>query len=109
MRNAPSLDTATGAWKISLMAELTITELEPGTFAVEVEEGDETTSHRVRLEDDFLDDAGLDTVEREVVVRETFVFLLEREPATAIMAEFDLDTVAGFFPEYVEELRRRVG
>jgi hypothetical protein len=93
---------------MSLMTELTITELEPGTFRVQVEEGDETTSHQIRLEDDFLDEAGLDAVEREVVVRETFAFLLEREPASAIMSEFGLDTVAHFFPEYVDELRRRV-
>jgi hypothetical protein len=91
------------------MAEVTITEVERGAFHVEVVEGSETTSHRVVLEDDFLDEAGLDAVEREVVVRETFAFLLEREPATAIMSEFGLDTVARFFPEYVEELTRRVG
>ncbi|MGH8986715.1 MAG: hypothetical protein ACRDY6_23025 [Acidimicrobiia bacterium] len=91
------------------MSEITITELEPGTFDVQVEEGHETTSHRVRLEADFLDEAGLDAVEREVVVRETFEFLLEREPASAIMSEFGLDDVQRFFPDYVEELTRRVG
>lgn len=90
------------------MNDVTITELEPGLFGVQVEEGRETTSHRVRLDDDFLDDAGLDAVEREVIVRETFAFLLEREPATAIMPEFDLDTVQRFFPDFVEELASRV-
>ena len=90
------------------MNEITITELEPGTFGVQVEEGNETTSHRVRLEDDFLDDAGLDSVEREALVRETFAFLLEREPATAIMTEFGLDDVARFFPDYVDEVTRRL-
>jgi hypothetical protein len=90
------------------MSQITITELEPGTFGVQVEEGHETTSHRIRLEDDFLDDAGLDTFEREALVRETFEFLLEREPATAIMAEFGLDDVQRFFPDYVEELSRRL-
>jgi hypothetical protein len=91
------------------VAELTITQLEPGTFGVEVVEGNATTSHRVVLEDEFLDGAGLDAVEREVVVRETFEFLLEREPPSAIMSEFGLDTVARFFPEFVEELISRIG
>jgi hypothetical protein len=90
------------------MSEITITELEPGMFGVEVEEGHETTSHRVQLEDDFLDEAGLDLVEREALVKETFVFLLEREPATAIMSEFGLDDVQRFYPDYVEEVSRRL-
>jgi hypothetical protein len=90
------------------MSQLTITELEPGTFGVQVEEGHETTSHQIRLDDDFLDDAGLDTFEREALVRETFEFLLEREPATAIMSEFGLDDVQRFFPDLVEELARRL-
>jgi len=48
-------------------------------------------------------------VDRELIVRETLAFLLEREPPTSILDEFSLDDVAGYFPEYYEELRRRVG
>lgn len=38
-----------------------------------------------------------------------FRFLLEREPASAILASFDLEDVNRYFPEFEEEIRRRVG
>jgi hypothetical protein len=41
-------------------------------------------------------------------VRETIEFLLEREPATAILPEFSLNDVARYFPEFPEELQRRL-
>ena len=91
------------------MSDVTVTEMEPGTFGVQVEEGHQTTSHRVRIDDDFLTDNGLSGVAPTQLVEETFSFLLEREPATSILPEFGLDDVPKYFPEYIEELRRRVG
>lgn len=91
------------------MSDVTVTEMEPGTFGVQVEEGRQTTSHRVRVDDGFLADAGLEGIPPERLVEETFAFLLEREPATSILSEFGLDDVPRYFPEYVEELRRRIG
>ena len=41
-------------------------------------------------------------------MRESFVFLLEREPASSIMSEFSLDVISRYFPEYVEELPERL-
>lgn len=91
------------------MTDITVTAMEPGWFGVQVREGHETTSHRVQMPEDFALDAGLGVdVEPEVVVRESFGFLLEKEPATAIRREFRLDEIAGYFPDYVEDLRARV-
>jgi hypothetical protein len=42
------------------------------------------------------------------VVRESFVFLLEREPASSIMSVFSLDVISGYFPEYKEKLLERL-
>jgi hypothetical protein len=42
------------------------------------------------------------------VVRESFNFLLEREPATSILREFSLYDIARYFPEFPDELRRRL-
>jgi hypothetical protein len=36
----------------------------------------------------------------EGVVRESFRFLLEREPASSILPEFSLDVLPTYFPEY---------
>jgi hypothetical protein len=90
------------------MTNITITALEPGAFGVEVAEGDVTTGHRVRLPGAVLDELGLTDVDPEAVVRETFGFLLEREPATSILTQFSLEDVARFFPEFYDELRSRL-
>jgi hypothetical protein len=34
------------------------------------------------------------------LVRESFVFLLEREPVESILRSFDLSVIEGYFPEY---------
>ena len=90
------------------MSEITITAMEPGRYGVQVTEGDTTTSHRVAVPDALLDDLGLHDVDPELVVRETFGFLLDREPATSILDDFSLDQVPGFFPDYYDELRSRL-
>jgi hypothetical protein len=90
------------------MTDVLITPLEPGKFRAEVTEGHLTTSHRVNLTDGVLDGAGLSGADHERVVQETMRFLLEREPATSILPEFSLEDVSRFFPEFYEELRRRL-
>jgi hypothetical protein len=54
----------------------------------------------------LLPDVGFDDTER--LVRETFAFLLEREPRSSILARFDLPVVERYFPEYPAEMRRRL-
>ena len=54
----------------------------------------------------MLPEPGFDDMER--LVRETFEFLLEREPRTSILARFDLAVVERYFPEYPAEMRRRL-
>jgi hypothetical protein len=44
----------------------------------------------------------------EGVVRESFEFLLEKEPASAILPEFSLDVIPNYFPEYKDELPGRL-
>jgi hypothetical protein len=41
------------------------------------------------------------------LVRETFSFLLEREPRTAILPAFDLSVVARYYPDYPATIRER--
>ena len=58
--------------------------------------------HRVTVPERFGDE------DLERVVRESFEFLLEREPATSILPEFSLDVIGRYFPEYEDELPRRL-
>jgi hypothetical protein len=41
-------------------------------------------------------------------VRESFAFLLEREPAASILPEFSLAIISRYFPEYADELPDRL-
>jgi len=40
------------------------------------------------------------------LVRRSFEFLLEREPARSILRSFDLTDIGRYFPEYEAEIRR---
>ena len=80
-------------------------------YGVQVTEGDVTTSHRVTVPEDLLDEWGMidpPAEEEERLVRESFEFLLEREPPTSILDEFSLSVIPRYFPEYSEELSRRL-
>jgi hypothetical protein len=91
-----------------MSTEVHVLPMAPGQFSVEVREGDTTTHHAVTVSEHLLDDLGLPRAEPHRVVEESFAFLLEREPATSIMSEFDLTVITTYFPEYVDELRRRL-
>lgn len=53
--------------------------------------------------------AELGAPDAEALVRASFEFLLEREPAGSILPRFDLSVIARYFPEWRAEMRRRLG
>jgi hypothetical protein len=90
------------------MGRIKVTPLGSGRYRVEVQEGNLTTSHEVGVPGGLLDDLGLSDVDPASLVEETFVFLLDREPAGSILPRFSLDQVPRYFPEYYDELRARL-
>ena len=90
------------------MASIDITSMGPREYGVQVREGEADTSHRVTVPESLIDDLQLDEDDLERVVRESFEFLLEREPASSILPEFSLNEISRYFPEYSEELSRRL-
>ena len=90
------------------MADISITSAAPREFRVAVRDGEDETSHRVTVPESLIEKLGLPEDDLERVVRESFEFLLEREPQSSIMAEFSLDVISSYFPEYEEELPRRL-
>jgi hypothetical protein len=50
---------------------------------------------------------GAEREDVESLVARSFEFLLEREPANAILASFDLSVIQRYFPEYDSAFRRR--
>ena len=91
------------------MSGIKITAAGAHEFNVEVTEGDETTSHHVIVPPSLLEQWGVEESDEEKVVRESFAFLLEREPASSILPDFSLAIIPRYFPEYSDELPERLG
>lgn len=91
------------------MGEIRIKAAGPHEFGVEVDDGGETTSHRVIVPPSLLADWSMEDADEEEVVRESFEFLLEREPAASILPEFSLAIISRYFPEYTREVPARLG
>ena len=90
------------------MADIRVVATGAREFEVEVREGDAQTSHRVTVPRGLVDELGLPEDDLEGVVRGSFEFLLEREPASSILPEFSLEVIPDYFPEYKEELPGRL-
>jgi hypothetical protein len=91
------------------MAEIEISAVGEREFEVRVREDGDETEHRVSVPDRIGDSIDPDEHGLEHVVRESFEFLLEREPASSILARFSLSEISRYFPEYPDELARRLG
>jgi hypothetical protein len=86
------------------MAQIEVESIGARRFRVRIRDGGVETSHLVSVPErpEF---EGEDT---ERLVRASFEFLLEREPPSSILAEFELSDIARYFPEYWDELPRRL-
>jgi hypothetical protein len=88
------------------MMQLTVTQQAGGTFRVQTPAG---TSHEVSVPAGFAASLGCSDVAPGELVRASFEFLLEREPATSILREFSLDVISRYFPDYPAEISARLG
>jgi len=87
---------------------ITVRPMGPHEYGVEVVEGDTRTSHRVQVPDQLVDDLGVFDLDEATLVRESFYYLLDREPATSVQREFALDDIRATFDDYIEEMRLRL-
>jgi hypothetical protein len=81
----------------------------PGVYEVVVGKGASATEHRVTVPAGMVDDLGLTGTDEATLVQESFAFLLEREPATSILRQFELTVIGTYFPEYDREIAHRLG
>lgn len=81
--------------------------VDANTYEVVVEQAVETT-HRVHMSQAYYRKLSAGTVTHEWVLIQAFRFLLEREPNTAILAEFDLAVIGDYFPEFEANLIARL-
>ncbi len=76
-------------------------------FEVIVKEDGSQTYHRVSMGANFYQELNTQ-VKPEEVIKESFEFLLEREAKEMILSEFDVTMITKYFPEYEQELKKRL-
>lgn len=88
--------------------EIDIRSVGPGEFHVDLREAGSSTTHRVNVKSSYRDSLGIAEGQERKLVEESFRFLLEREPKESILGSFELSVIERYFPEYPDEIRRRV-
>jgi hypothetical protein len=81
---------------------------EPYEFLVTVQEGGTATHHRVTLRQADYERLSGGRASPEALVRESFHYLLEREPKESILRSFDLTLISRYFPAYEREIAARL-
>jgi hypothetical protein len=77
-------------------------------FIVSVTEGRTQSRHEVSLDRAAYERLAGGAVSPEVLVRESFAFLLAHEPKESILRAFDLPIIGRYFPQFEAELQRRL-
>jgi MFS family permease len=90
------------------MAQIAVAALGSGEYLVEVSERDTATEHIVTVSAAYAERLG-GAAGAVALLEESFRFLLEREPKESILRRFDLPVIARYFPEYPDEIIRRMG
>lgn len=91
-----------------MIAIKTIQEGDGWMFLVQVHEGNSMTQHRVSLSANDYNRLTKGRIPPDECIRKSFEFLLEREAKESILREFDVMKIALYFPEYPQELGRRI-
>jgi hypothetical protein len=74
---------------------------------VTVRQSGQTTRHAVHVRRGSLERLSAKSPPEDLV-RASVDFLLEREPSSSILREFDINVIAGYFPEYPDEIAGRL-
>lgn len=69
-------------------------------FEVETPAG---TAHEVTLDKEYYRQRTDERITPEEMIAKSFAFLLDREPAGAIMSTFNLSVIETYFPSYKEK------
>jgi hypothetical protein len=88
---------------------ITLTARPDGDYDVIVDAEGEQITYRVAIPSSLAAEVGHPGVDPAELVRQSFVFLLEREPAHSILPRFNLGVIERYFPEYRAELAGRLG
>jgi hypothetical protein len=91
-----------------MAAKIEVEKIDKSKFRVRVTESGNDTTHDVTVSPQDYSKLTNGKVEPEQLVRQSFEFLLEREPKESILTRFDLSVISRYFPEYESEIKRRL-
>lgn len=77
---------------------------EPMVFRVTVEQGGDSSRHRVSMQQDTYRRLTGGRVDPVSCVKAAFQFLLEREPKDSILPSFDVRAISLYFPRFEQEI-----
>ena len=81
---------------------ISITSKDKDTFSVTVTENS-TTTHTVTITDQIHSKLTGGKISKEILLERSFEFLLQREPNTSILANFKLEIISQYFPDYAKQ------
>ncbi len=86
------------------MTEIIINEIDLTTFKVTVV-APMPTNHQVTVNLSYALSLTASKISTEQLLKNSFEFLLAREPNTSILRSFDLSVINRYFPEYEQTMR----
>jgi hypothetical protein len=89
-------------------AKIEVEKLDSSHFRVRVIEPGSESIHQVTVGPKDYARLAVRTADPEELIRESFQFLLEREPKESILSRFDLSVISRYFPEFEREIRKRL-
>lgn len=87
------------------MAYLKITEIEKDKFLVEVIDNVKS-SHNVVISDKVYQELTNGVISKYELLEKSFAFLLDREPNTSILTNFEIQIISHYFSDYTNCVRR---
>ena len=83
---------------------ITVNKVDATTFEVVVK-GATTTTHKVTVPPSYYEKLTDKQVTPEILVEQSFKFLLDRESNTSILRSFELSIISHYFPEYEKTIK----
>ena len=87
------------------MASIKITEIEKDKFIVEVSDNVKS-SHNVVITDKVYQELTNSMISKYELLEKSFAFLLDREPNTSILTNFEIQIISHYFSDYTNCVRR---
>ena len=87
------------------MASIKITEIEKDKFLVEISDNVKI-SHNVVISDTVHQELTNTMISKYELLEKSFAFLLDREPNTSILTNFEIQIISHYFSDYANCVRK---